>query len=183
MRLHGRKHYCAVIALAIIASCGNNSKNDNRCKEAGLDQTYNDVAPADIAMLISSMTDAINLHENVEEEVYQFKGVLTDGRGTPLYTDMHGRPGNWEVVVLSSSHVLIRNIELGDILPTDLRLYIASSLMLSDSDIVAYGNDGVDDATEIISYNVGEALLKFETRYEAASNGREGAWLSISVES
>lgn len=57
-------------------------------------------ADNDIAMTVRSLADAIKVGEPLDSTEYDFEGVLTDGQGTPLYTDVQGAPGVWVVDVL-----------------------------------------------------------------------------------
>ncbi len=57
-------------------------------------------ADNDIAMTVRSLADAIKVGEPLDSTEYDFNGVLTDGQGAPLYTDVQGSPGTWIVDVL-----------------------------------------------------------------------------------
>lgn len=51
-------------------------------------------ADNDIAMTVRSLVDAVRVGETLLPADYDFVGVLTDGQGTPLYTDVDGAPGS-----------------------------------------------------------------------------------------
>lgn len=138
-------------------------------------------ADNDIAMTIRSLADAIKVGEPLDSTLYDFEGVLTDGQGSPLYTDVQGAPGVWQINVLDNKNVVIRNLYLGDLLPGDLQSYLIQSLRLSDIHPVSYtGMDPVnDEETQIQVYNFGGGYLCFEVRIGIAPNGLEGPLLSI----
>ncbi len=138
-------------------------------------------ADNDIAMTIRSLADAIKVGEPLDSTLYDFEGVLTDGQGTPLYTDIQGSPGLWEIDVLDNRNVLIRNVYLGDLLPGDLETYLLQSLSLSDSaPFATIESDSLDneDSGKTI-YDFGGGFLSFEIKPGMAPNGLEGPMLSI----
>lgn len=134
---------------------------------------------ADIAMTARSLADALTVGERLDSSVYDFEGILTDGQGTPLYTNMRGTPGKWVVEVTSAEDAAIRNTELGDLLVEDLRMYLAGSLDMDDSDIVEAGPIETDEETHQVVYQKGELMMVMESRSETASNGTEAPWLSV----
>lgn len=138
-------------------------------------------ADNDIAMTVRSIADAIKEGEPLDSAEYDFEGVLTDGQGTPLYTDVQGSPGLWQVDVLDHNNVMIRNLYLGDLLPIDLRTYLLQSLRIDDTNRLDYTvHDAVDDdETEIAIYHSNGVYLRFEVRAGIAPNGLEGPQMSI----
>lgn len=138
-------------------------------------------ADNDIAMTILSLADAIKVGEPLDSTQYDFEGVLTDGQGSPLYTDVQGSPGLWQVDVVDNKSAVIRNIFLGDLLPTDLQNYLLSSLGLNDNNRMNFTSEDADnnDETEIMVYDFGGGYLRFEVRAGIAPNGLEGPLLSI----
>lgn len=138
-------------------------------------------ADNDIAMTVRSLADALKVGEPLDSAEYDFEGVLTDGQGAPLYTDVQGAPGQWVVDVLDPGNVMIRNLYLGDLLPDDLETYLLSTLSLGDSarmDLTPH--EAVDDdETDIEVYDLNGAYLRFEVRSGMAQNGIEGPLLSI----
>lgn len=138
-------------------------------------------ADNDIAMTVRSIADAIKVGEPLDSTEYDFKGVLTDGQGSPLYTDVQGAPGLWVVDVLDKQNASIKNIYLGDLLPGDLQSYILQSLHLTEEQKIDFSvHDALDDdETEISIYDFGSGYLRFETRAGIAPNGLEGPLLTI----
>lgn len=138
-------------------------------------------ADNDIAMTILSLADAIKVGEPLDSTQYDFEGVLTDGQGSPLYTDVQGSPGLWQVDVVDNHSAVIRNIFLGDLLPTDLQSYLLLSLGLNDDNRMSFSSEDADnnDETEIMVYDFGGGYLRFEVRAGIAPNGLEGPLLSI----
>lgn len=111
-----------------LGSCGKGTaeKSAESDSAAGVAEEYH--ADNDIAMTVRSIADAICVGEPLDTVDYNFYGVLTDGQGHPLYTDLQGNPGNWDVDVLSPTTAVIRNVDLGDLLPDDLEIYLSSML-------------------------------------------------------
>lgn len=138
-------------------------------------------ADNDIAMTIRSLADAIKVGEPLDSALYDFQGILTDGQGSPLYTDVQGAPGQWEVDVLDPKNVMIRNVFLGDLLPSDLQSYLLQTLHIDDShEMLFQAHDAVDDdETEISVYDLNGGYLRFEVRAGIAPNGLEGPMLCI----
>lgn len=138
-------------------------------------------ADNDIAMTVRSIADAIKVGEPLDSTEYDFKGVLTDGQGSPLYTDVQGAPGMWVVDVLDNQDAYIKNLYLGDLLTGDLEAYILQSLHLSEEQRIDFTMHEAlnDDETEITIYDFGSGFLRFETRAGIAPNGLEGPLLTI----
>jgi len=136
-------------------------------------------ADNDIAMTVRSITDAIRVGEPLDTLDYNFEGVLTDGEGHPLYTDIQGTPGTWEVDVLSPTTAVIRNVYLGDLLPDYLESYLAGSLDLSQENVIETTEFDDDDETQLVVYDFGGGYLRIETRAAVAANGLEGPLMSI----
>lgn len=140
-------------------------------------------ADNDIAMTVRSLADAIKVGEPLDSAEYDFEGVLTDGQGAPLYTDVQGSPGVWRVDVLDHRNVTISNIYLGDLLPMDLRSYILQTLRVGDDSRLDFtAHEAVSDSeTEISVYDCGGVYLQFEVRAGIAPNGIEGPLVNISM--
>ena len=138
-------------------------------------------AENDIAMTVRSIVDAISVGESLDTAEYNYNGILTDGEGVPLYTDIQGNPGEWEVDVLSDNSVRIHNLYLGDLLPKDLMEYLTTALSLSESNLCASDEYEDDDETYLEVYNFGSGLIRFETREAYAPNGLEGPLMSIVI--
>ena len=130
-------------------------------------------------MTIRSIADAIRVGEPLDTTGYNFSGVLTDGEGHPLYTDLQGSPGTWEVDVLTPTSAVIRNTDLGDLLPEDLKNYIAGNLGLTSEDLVETAQYDDEDDTEITVYDFDGGYLRMETRKGVSPNGLEGPLMRI----
>ncbi len=174
-----------IMALTVgmfIVSCRNSSSSADTSAADTL-SAYNDDyhADNDIAMTLRSITDALSVGEPLDTLDYNFEGVLTDGAGHPLYTDIQGTPGTWEVDVISPTSAVIRNIYLGDLLPEDLESYIASNLNLTQENIVESSDFDDDDETQLVVYNLGNCTLRIETRAAVAPNGLEGPLMRITA--
>lgn len=179
------KHLIAVvfgISVAIIlnpAGCRPTSSTAESAADSASIYTEEYHADNDIAMTLRSITDALRVGEPLDTLDYNFEGVLTDGEGHPLYTDIQGSPGTWEVDVISPTTAVIRNIYLGDLLPDDLESYIAGSLNLSAENIIETAEYDDDDETQLVVYDTGGGYLRIETRGAVAPNGLEGPLMSI----
>lgn len=145
------------------------------------EDVYDFHADNDIAMTVRSLADAIKVGEPLDSTEYDFEGVLTDGQGAPLYTDVQGSPGLWKVDVLDHRNVTIYNIYLGDLLPLDLQSYILQSLRVDEGSRIDFtAHEAVsDEETEISVYDCGGVYLRFEVRAGIAPNGIEGPLLNI----
>lgn len=172
--------YLPVLALCLsAASCGGSKGADSDTSSVAAAQETAFHADADIAMTVRSIADAIRVGEKLDSTDYDFRGILTDGQGRPLYTDTHGAPGEWVVDVLPDGGVVIRNINAGDLLPEDLREYLASNLGLTTSDIVETSEYDDDEDTSVEVYDFGKGLMRFETRNAPGPNGTDAVFVSI----
>ena len=173
----------AAAAMAIVmslGSCGKGTaeKSAESDSAAGVAEEYH--ADNDIAMTVRSIADAICVGEPLDTVDYNFYGVLTDGQGHPLYTDLQGNPGNWDVDVLSPTTAVIRNVDLGDLLPDDLEIYLSSMLEMDESNIV--DSDVIDEEdTRVVVYDFGGGFIRIEKRKGVAPNGLEGSLMRITV--
>ncbi len=175
----------AIILITFAAvSCGGN-KNSPTAETSTQPEPEEFHADNDIAMTIRSIADAIKVGEPLDSAEYDYLGVLTDGQGTPLYTDVQGAPGEWVVDVIDKGSVTIRNIYLGDLLPDDLRHYILQSLNMDEAHPLEFeAHDAVnDDDTQITVYDLRGGFLRFEIRAGIAPNGLEGPLLTIILSS
>lgn len=167
----------AILLMAGLAACSGSGKKSSEDSAALAD--YH--ADNDIAMTIRSVMDAISVDQQLDSAEYNFKGTLTDGTGRPLYTDIQGTPGAWEVKVANPGSVTIRNLYLGDLLPEELTQYILQSLSISDSTLVAAGIAGNDPDAEVQIYDAGKCELIFETKMALTEDGEKGPLLNIAV--
>lgn len=146
------------VSLAVLASCSGGNKN------TGEDSTPEAVfhADYDIAMIVSSLADAIKVGEQLDSADYNFTGVLTDGTGRALYTTPAGHPGKWHIEVTDTVTAKIRNIETGDLMVDDLREYLVSALHLEEAR--EYVGRDFKDRKQMI-YSIPNGYLLFtETR-------------------
>ena len=165
---------------ASIAGCGGSgSKHDESADSAQIPPSYH--ADNDIAMILRSIADVIRVGEPLDTTWYNFEGILTDGQGHPLYTDLRGFPGEWDVDVLSPTSAVVRNLYLGDLLPEDLSSYITVAMELTETDIVADTICHDEDDTHICIYDFDGGYIRIETRKGVAPNGIEGPLMRITA--
>ncbi|MDE7159400.1 MAG: hypothetical protein K2O24_00945 [Muribaculaceae bacterium] len=173
----------AVIATAaMMGGCSFKERDEAATQQThSAEEVYH--ANNDIAMTLRSLADALRVGEPLDSAEYNYEGVLTDGQGAPLYTDMTGSPGAWEVEVTDDRRARIRNLYLGDLLPDDLRTYVMESLDLSEADILTDYDLDEENAWRMTVYDLGGGTLRFETRSGEAANGLEGPLVNIIIES
>lgn len=169
----------ATVAIAILACCSGHKDTADKDSDTTSLITDEYHADNDIAMIVRSITDAIRVGEPLDTLDYNFEGVLTDGEGRPLYTDIQGSPGEWQIDVISPTIAVVRNIYLGDLLPDYLQSYIAGSLDLNDSNLIETTEFDDDDDTSLVVYDLDGGYLRIETRAAVAPNGLEGPLMSI----
>lgn len=173
-----------IIFTGFISGCSHNGGKSasESAKEIATDsapEAYH--ADNDIAMTLMSVTDAIRQGEQLDSTDYNFVGILTDGMGHPLYTDIHGGPGEWEIKVESPSSISLRNLYLGDLLPQALENYITQSLGLTEKsalDPIAYMSK---DGAEVSAYSFPGGILRFETTTALTPAGQEGPLMTITA--
>lgn len=139
-------------------------------------------ADNDIAMNLRSLIDAINVGEPLDSADYNYKGILTDGSGRPLYTDVQGAPGAWEIKVLTENSAVISNLYLGDLLDEELVQYILSSLNMEDQPLMEADDSRGGDENTLAIYTTGKTDLIIERQTAKAPNGEEGPLLKIIVQ-
>lgn len=164
----------ALCGILMISGCGEASHKKTPEKELFH-------ADNDIAMTVRSVADAINLKEPLDSAEYNFEGILTDGQGAPLYTDVQGAPGVWEIDILNPKTAVIRNLYLGDLLPDQLLEYLRGQITMEELpvDALAYEDADSEMDPEVHLFNFGEGFLRFESRNAIAANGLEGPLVSI----
>lgn len=170
--------FAAVAVAVAFAACSSRGNSEGDSDSAAESSEYH--ADNDIAMTIRSLADAISVNEPLDSAQYDFRGVLTDGTGRPLYTDILGAPGEWEVSVIDSDRAVIRNLYLGDLLPDELTQYILTSLNVPDSALVA-SSGAVEAASLLRIYDYGNAELIFETKEAYTEDGEKGPLLNIAI--
>lgn len=162
----------------VLAACSNSQTKDDHKDTTNLN-TEEFHADNDIAMTVRSIVDAIRVGEPLDTAEYNFEGVLTDGEGHPIYTDIQGAPGEWTIDVLTPSTVVLRNVYLGDLLPDYLENYLIQSLGLTEEARIETTEYDDDDQTSLVVYDFNGGYLRFEVRAAMAQNGLEGPLLSI----
>lgn len=170
---------CASGAVLVSASCSQKNVSAGYDTVVQEENIYH--ADNDIAMTVRSIVDAVRVGESLSPADYDFEGILTDGQGTPLYTDIEGAPGEWEVKVENDSSAQISNRRIGDLMDDDLRSYILDALNLNISDLVtAYENPKTEN--EMIYYfDTGDIDLNFSTRPVTTPSGIEGTLMTIRI--
>ncbi|MDE6026813.1 MAG: hypothetical protein K2G23_01920 [Muribaculaceae bacterium] len=168
-----------------LSSCRSGGETKKEIKESLADSTVtfsqddNYHADNDIAMTLKSIADAINQGEALDSIDYNFEGVLTDGTGRPLYTDIQGAPGVWSIKVESPASVSIKNLYLGDLLPEALESYIAQGFGIDESNVVDTSKFRKDDLDDVLIYHFEGGYLIFETRTGTTPTGKEGPLMTI----
>lgn len=140
-------------------------------------------ADYDIGMTISSVADAINVGEPLDSVEYNFDGVLTDAMGAPLFTDFSGFPGQWEVTVVNSRELRIRNKGTGDLSPEMLVDYLKTSLAERNEGEIEKVDEYDEGDARISEYTYGRTALRIETRPELLPTGEVGPRLEITLRS
>lgn len=139
--------FFALLMLIAMGGCGKGSEKKNVDSDSIATAEYH--ADHDIAMTAKSVADAIKVGERLFSEDYTYNGVLTDGVGKPLYTSVDGRPGKWEVTVVSPNTVEIQNAEPGDLVSTELRDYLLKSLNLNEENRIDKSDASGNSNSEI----------------------------------
>lgn len=169
-------------------SCGKGSNSadsssvDNKEDSTELsseDNVYH--ADDDIAMTLKSIADALKQGEQLDSLDYNYSGILTDGTGRPIYTDIHGAPGEWTITVNSPNSISIKNLYLGDLLPEALENYITLSLGLDESNIVDAPELRKNTPENMLAYRFDGGYLIFETTTALTPAGQEGPLMTITA--
>lgn len=173
---------CGYAVAALLVSCGGGKGGDASDSDscaAPVQEEFH--ADNDIAMTVRSIVDAIRVGEKLDTADYSFNGILTDGIGRPLYSTIQGHPGPWDVDVLSTTSAVVRNEEIGDLLPEDLESYICGTLEFTDGNLIDsleyHGAEGAE--TSVYGFEGG--YLRFDVRNSQAANGLEGPLVRITV--
>ncbi len=167
------------VMLIVLISCG------NKAAGIGLDSSMADDNPFhadnDIAMTVCSLVDAVRVGERLDTADYNFDGILTDGQGTPLYTDLQGNPGEWKVRVVSDDEASISNVHLGDLMTEDLRNYVIGALNLNSADLVTAYVNPANEEEFIWLYDIGDVNVAFSETLVTTPSDLEGIIMAISV--
>lgn len=169
----------ASLMLILLVSCMNRTSVNSPEGQVGEDAQFH--ADNDIAMMVCSLVDAVRVGERLDSADYFFEGVLTDGQGTPLYTDIDGNPGEWRARVVSGDEARISNLFIGDLMTADLRNYILNALGLNDADLAtAYVNPN-NESELIWLYDLGDADVSFSEIETKTPSDLEGIIMTITV--
>ena len=171
----------SALLISSLTSCGKTNSESREKPAQSNPESFH--ADNDIAMTIRSIADAIKVGEPLDSTDYDFRGVLTDGQGTPLYTDIDGIPGIWDIDVLDSGKALIKNLYLGDLLPKDLEIYILESLNINENQKIPSMPDSLEKAnlTFVSVYDIAGGYLRYEVRPDTAPNGLTGSHVTITL--
>ncbi len=167
------------VMLIVLVSCGN--KTSGISYESPMPEESQFHADNDIAMTVCSLVDAVRVGERLDSADYDFNGILTDGQGTPLYTDIEGNPGEWKVRVVSDYEARISNLYLGDLLTDDLRNYILGALNLNSADLVTAYINPIDEKEFIWLYDIGDVNVSFSETNVKSPSDLEGIIMSVSI--
>ncbi len=179
--LSGEKAWLLMVSvmLIVLVSCGNKAGGISPDSSSAEADPFH--ADNDIAMTVCSLVDAVRVGERLDSADYNFDGILTDGQGTPLYTDLEGNPGEWKVRVISDEEARISNLHLGDLMTEDLRNYIISALNLNSADLVTAYINPADEEEFIWLYDIGDVNVAFSETIVKTPSDLEGIIMSISV--
>lgn len=167
------------VMLIVLVSCGNRTSAVSFEESKPEESQFH--ADNDIAMTVCSLVDAVRVGESLDSADYGFKGILTDGQGTPLYTDIEGNPGEWTVKVVNEGEARISNLHLGDLMTEDLRAYILGALNLNGADLVTAYINPADEREFIWLYDIGDVQVAFSETYVKTPSQLEGIIMSVSV--
>lgn len=170
---------CASGAVLVSASCGgktSRSEVDTLVQEESLYHADND-----IAMTVRSIVDAVRVGEVLSPDDYNFEGILTDGQGTPLYTDIGGSPGEWTVKVENDTTARIANRCIGDLMEDELRNYVLLALNVSEAELVSAYENPVRKEEFIYHFDTGDIDINFSTVPAETVSGLEGTMMTILI--
>lgn len=171
---------CTGAFIGIIPGCSSADKGNgdtDTIETAVVDEH----ADNDIAMTVRSIIDAINVGQPLTSADYDLTGILTDGTGRPLYTDVQGTPGIWEVKVLTPTSAVIRNLYLGDLLTDELIQYIVQTLEIPDAPLIQAADKSAGRPDNLTIYQTSGSDVIFETQIAKAANGDEGPLMKIVI--
>lgn len=166
-----------LIICALCASCSSSGR-ENAADSTPRNADYQH-ADNDIAMTIRSIMDAMRVDQPLDSSEYNFRGILTNGSGMPLYTDIQGAPGQWEVEVITPTKARVKNLYLGDLVPEELTQYILMSLQIPDSLVVTEGSPVNMPDAEMAIYDFGPGRIIFETLTAKTESGSSGPLINI----
>lgn len=171
----------AIAALVAMAACGgaNGGKDaagkDSDSMFSASQQDFH--ADNDIAMTLGSIADAIRVGEPLDSATYSYTGVLTDGVGRPLYTDVDGTPGAWNVNVVSANDAVISTTDVGDLPAAELEKYVVTSLGLGEPILV---KDHADGTYRLYAFSDNEQM-SVESHVVTDNTGFQGTKMVIGI--
>lgn len=169
----------ASLMLVLMVSCV--GKSQTQPADSSEDEGNQFHADYDIAMTVCSLVDAVRVGERLDSVDYDFEGVLTDGQGTPLYTDVEGNPGLWRVRVIGDDKASISNLHIGDLLTADLREYIVGALGLNDADLATAFVNPHNESELVWLYDLGDSKVAFSEMETKSKSGLEGIIMTVTV--
>lgn len=166
------------LSVILLTACSGNSgrKADSDSLQT---ETGDYHADNDIAMIIRSIMDAMNVDQPLDSAEYNYNGILTDGSGRPLYTDIQGSPGQWTVEVLSPNRALLKNLYLGDLVPEELAQYIMASLEVPDSLMIMEQSPNHHIDSRVSTYDFGKGQMILEITEAKTESGDKGPLVNI----
>ncbi len=168
-----------LVAMTMLSGCNASESKESKTANAEAYEEPQFHADADIAMTVRSIADALRVDEPLDSVDYNFRGILTDGMRRPIYTDIYGNPGEWEVDVLTPVSAVVRNLNPGDLLPDDLQEYLLNNLDINPENEVQNADYIEDAETNIDIYDFEGGVVRFETRTFQSPNGTDATFMSI----
>lgn len=172
--------FCCVL-IGAVTSCSSGRKAAEQ-KEDSASERDEFHADNDIAMIVRSAADAISYGEPLDTLNYNFDGVLTDGQGRPIYTNLHGVPGRWDIDAVTDTTLTIRNVESGDLVPDDLESYIVSSFDAGTTRHVESHSELSEEGHTTSVYECMGGMLRFDVHDVKTPSGETAAMMTISIE-
>lgn len=176
----------ALMALLLIGGCSQKKQESQRkvVEVPSARPEQPDTTPmhtADIAMVMRSFADELNMGGTLDSATYDMHAILTDGQGKPLYFQPDSIPGDWRVHVESPKSVVIRNLHLGNLLAEDLRIYVASALGLTDADVSQAGIAEGTKNVQAVVYTRNKLRLEITMTPELDNKQKEHVWMTLSL--
>ena len=153
--------------------------HDKRASDSAEAEANYEHADNDIAMTIRSIMDAMSVDQPLDSAEYNYQGILTDGSGMPLYTDIQGAPGQWAIEVISPTKARVKNLYLGDLVPEELTQYLLTSLEIPDTVMIEEGSPLNMPDAEVAIYDFGAGQIVFETLTAKTESGHTGPLMNI----
>ena len=91
-------------------------------------------ADNDIGVIVNNLSEALAKGEVLDTADYNFTGVLANSEGEALYVTPEGLPGKWQVEIIDSAAINIRNIDNGNLNIDSLRGGLVKALNLKEKE-------------------------------------------------